>query len=58
MAATSPELASVTGRYFRNLEEKRPSARALDDGMAKRLWEVSERLTGLVPGNQDDAAYQ
>jgi NAD(P)-dependent dehydrogenase (short-subunit alcohol dehydrogenase family) len=47
--ASSPEVESVTGKYF---ERKRPiaSSRAsYDEAAARRLWEVSERLTGLSP---------
>jgi NAD(P)-dependent dehydrogenase (short-subunit alcohol dehydrogenase family) len=47
--ASSPEVESVTGMYF---ERKRPiaSSRAShDEAAARRLWEVSERLTGLSP---------
>jgi hypothetical protein len=47
--ATSPALEGVTGRYFRESAESRPSLRALDEVTARRLWEVSERLTGLAP---------
>jgi retinol dehydrogenase 12 len=45
--ATSPSVASVTGRYF---QERRPvpsSARSTDPGAAERLWSASARLTGL-----------
>jgi NAD(P)-dependent dehydrogenase (short-subunit alcohol dehydrogenase family) len=46
--ATSPTLDGVTGRYFRESAESRPSPKALDADVAARLWEVSERLTGLA----------
>ncbi|HEX2190899.1 MAG TPA: SDR family oxidoreductase [Longimicrobiaceae bacterium] len=46
--AASPEVEGVTGRYFRDAREIRPSAAALDDGNARRLWRVSEELTGLA----------
>jgi NAD(P)-dependent dehydrogenase (short-subunit alcohol dehydrogenase family) len=42
--ASSPEVAGITGKYFVNRRESQPSARALDDGAARRLWDVSERL--------------
>lgn len=45
--ASSPEAASVTGRYFVKRREVEPRPAALDDGAAKRLWEVSEKLTDL-----------
>jgi NAD(P)-dependent dehydrogenase (short-subunit alcohol dehydrogenase family) len=52
-AATSIYLASaaalegVSGRYFANQKEKQPAAHATDDATAKRLWQISEGLTGL-----------
>ncbi len=45
--ATSPDLEGVTGRYFANCREKRTSAAANDPEAARRLWELSARLTGL-----------
>jgi NAD(P)-dependent dehydrogenase (short-subunit alcohol dehydrogenase family) len=45
--ATSPMLDGVTGKYFRESAESRPSPAALDQALAKRLWDVSERLTGI-----------
>ena len=45
--ATSPDLAGVTGRYFAGPRERSPSAEARDDAVARRLWETSERMTGL-----------
>jgi len=47
--ASAPELGGVTGRYFREEGEIRPSAAALDDEAARRLWRVSEEMTGLAP---------
>ena len=35
-------MASVSGRYFADCNEKRPSRHAQDDAMAERLWDVSE----------------
>ena len=45
--ATSPEIAGVTGQYFANGKVKRPAATALDDDVARRLWDVSASLVGL-----------
>jgi len=42
--ATSQSLAGVTGRYFKRSREARPAAAALDEGTARRLWELSERV--------------
>lgn len=43
-AAHAPELAEVSGRFFGDCHEQRPSRVALDDGAARRLWEESEAL--------------
>lgn len=45
--ASSAEVASVTGKYFVKCREKSPRRFAEDDEAAKRLWDVSEKLTGL-----------
>lgn len=54
--ATAPELERVSGRYFANCREVRPAPFALDPAAARRLWEVSERLTGVAPGTADTPA--
>jgi dehydrogenase/reductase SDR family protein 13 len=46
--ATAPELAGVSGRYYEREREIEPSAAARDDALAARLWDESERLTGLA----------
>jgi NAD(P)-dependent dehydrogenase (short-subunit alcohol dehydrogenase family) len=46
--ATAPELEGVSGQYFANSKQRRPSRAALDRQAALRLWEVSEQLTGLA----------
>jgi retinol dehydrogenase 12 len=45
--ASSPEVAGVSGKYFRQCSPKEPSQLALDDGAARRLWDVSIELAGL-----------
>lgn len=45
--ASSPEVAGVTGRYFDKCRAVEPSKAARDDEAARRLWELSERMTGL-----------
>jgi NAD(P)-dependent dehydrogenase (short-subunit alcohol dehydrogenase family) len=45
---SSPELAEVTGAYFRNLKRKDVSKKAKDDATAEALWRESERLVGLT----------
>ena len=47
--ASSPEVESVTGKYFER-KQATPSSRAsYDEAAARRLWEVSERLTAPSP---------
>jgi retinol dehydrogenase 12 len=46
--ATAPEVEGVSGKYFVKRGERQPSASALDDEVAKRLWQVSEELVGRV----------
>ncbi len=53
---TSPELSDASGRYFENDRVVDPAPLALDDALARRLWEESERLTGLVRGTAKPAA--
>jgi NAD(P)-dependent dehydrogenase (short-subunit alcohol dehydrogenase family) len=45
--ASSPEVAGVTGRYFEDKRARRSSQESYDEAAARRLWEISERLTGL-----------
>lgn len=45
--ATSDEGGAVTGRYFVKSAQRRPSRYALDDALAERLWEASERAVGF-----------
>lgn len=42
--ASAAEVADTTGGYFARCREVRPSAAALDDAAAARLWALSERL--------------
>ncbi|MFZ0544395.1 MAG: SDR family oxidoreductase, partial [Candidatus Promineifilaceae bacterium] len=52
--ATSPEVENVSGLYFKACKPARTSVRAQDKDVAKRLWEVSEELVGLVPVNSKE----
>jgi NAD(P)-dependent dehydrogenase (short-subunit alcohol dehydrogenase family) len=45
--ATSLDGETVTGKYFEAKRERRSSRESYDEAAARRLWEVSERLTGL-----------
>jgi retinol dehydrogenase 12 len=46
--ATAAEVEGVSGKYFYKEKVVRPAAPALDDAAARRLWEVSEAMTGLA----------
>ncbi|HVH13371.1 MAG TPA: SDR family oxidoreductase [Longimicrobium sp.] len=45
--ATSPAVAGVTGEYFKDERPAPSSPASRDPGAARRLWEISERMTGL-----------
>jgi NAD(P)-dependent dehydrogenase (short-subunit alcohol dehydrogenase family) len=45
--ASAPALEGVTGRYFADQKEKEPMPHARDEAAAKRLWQISEELTGF-----------
>jgi retinol dehydrogenase 12 len=47
--ATSPEVAGATGGYYVKCRLREPSPAARDDAAARRLWQLSEELTGLTP---------
>lgn len=46
--ATAPEVAGISGEYFARRRAVRPSRAAQDMVAARRLWEVSEALTGIA----------
>lgn len=45
--AAAPELAGVSGRFFNLTVDEKPAAHALDRSIAKQVWKISEKLTGL-----------
>jgi NAD(P)-dependent dehydrogenase (short-subunit alcohol dehydrogenase family) len=45
---TDPELDGVSGRFFDGTRESAAHEQAYDAGARRRLWEESERLTGLA----------
>lgn len=45
--ASSPDVAGQTGGYYVGRRRRQPSTAARDDDLARRLWEISARLTGL-----------
>lgn len=52
---TAPEVGTRTGGYWIDRTEREPKAPARDDAAARRLWQVSERLVGLVDRPRGDA---
>jgi len=45
--ASSPDVASLSGSYFERCQPVLPARQAESDGDAKRLWEETEKLTGI-----------
>lgn len=45
--AAAPELSNVSGKFFNLTIEEKPAAHALDRAMGKKVWNISEELTGL-----------
>lgn len=45
--ASAPEVAGVTGKYFADKKALASSPVSYDEAAAKRLWAVSEEMTGL-----------
>ena len=45
--ATSPEVEGITGKYFINKEQRQSSEESYNEEYAKRLWKISEEMTGL-----------
>lgn len=47
--ASSPDVETVTGKYFVREQEVASDPVSYDEATAKRLWEVSEEMTGISP---------
>ena len=47
----SPEIDSITGRYFIDCKPADPKPWAMDISAAKRLWVLSEEMTGFTYDN-------
>ena len=46
--ASSPEVDNTTGGYFKKRKQVPSSKVSHDEDRARRLWEISESLTGLA----------
>ena len=44
--ASSPEVNNVSGQYFKNKKVEKTVDKLVTPGNAKKLWEISEQLTG------------
>lgn len=53
--ASSPELENVSGRYFIKKNQVASSPESYDEEIARRLWKVSEELTGLLKPEKEHA---
>jgi NAD(P)-dependent dehydrogenase (short-subunit alcohol dehydrogenase family) len=47
--SASPDVAGLSGRYFDDRRERRSSRTSHDEALQERLWQLSERMTGLSP---------
>jgi retinol dehydrogenase 13 len=45
--AAAPEMAGVSGRFFNLTIDEKPAPHALDRPLGKKIWSISESLTGL-----------
>ncbi len=49
--AASPEMQTVSGKFFNLTIEEKPAPHALDRTLGKQVWAISEQLTGLAGAN-------
>jgi retinol dehydrogenase 12 len=47
--ASSPEVEGVTGKYFEKKKPVASSPASYDETAARKLWEISLQMTGLLP---------
>ncbi|GEO06627.1 short-chain dehydrogenase [Adhaeribacter aerolatus] len=52
--ATSPEVAGVSGKYFKNKKARKSSKETYNTALAKRLWRYSAAQTGFAADDDDD----
>ncbi len=46
--ASSPEVESISGKYFVKKAESKSSPESYDEGVSQRLWQVSAELAGIA----------
>ena len=49
--ASSPDVAGKTGGYYARRQLREPSPAAQEEAAARKLWEISEKMTGLAPAS-------
>ncbi len=47
--ATSPDLATTSGRYFEKCREVAAAPQSLDETAQERLWQISEEVAASIP---------
>jgi len=47
--ASSPDVEGITGKYYSNCKEKTSNRESYNPDVARRLWDISEQMTGLNP---------
>lgn len=45
--ASSPDVQDISGKYFVDCKTRRSSAASYDEDVQRRLWQVSEQMTGV-----------
>jgi hypothetical protein len=53
--AVSPEVQSITGKYFVDCKVTQPASQASDKTVARRLWDVSAEMVHLADAVPDMA---
>jgi retinol dehydrogenase-13 len=46
-AVAAPEMAEISGQFFNQTIPEKPAAHALNRELGKKVWTISEKLTGL-----------
>lgn len=46
--ASSPEVEGVSGRYFGDCKEEELLPKAMDEAVARKLWDISEVMVGML----------
>ena len=53
--ASSPEVQSISGKYFVDCKVTQPAPQAADHAVARRLWDVSAEMVHLADAVPDMA---